>query len=113
MMDYLPFAAYQIKHGGVFKHNSENSETVSKDEIDFLTKKQRDFAEYYTRRLQITFALIQQNFQNITIIPKRIFIQTKIRTLKLGTIMTKNTYKPKAENVTKLSAFLKKEKNGK
>ena len=38
------------KNGGVFKHNSENSETVSKDEIDFLTKKQRDFAEYYTRR---------------------------------------------------------------
>ena len=50
MMDYLPFAAYQIKNGGVFKHNSENSETVSKDEIDFLTKKQRNFAEYYTRR---------------------------------------------------------------
>jgi hypothetical protein len=50
MMDYLPFAAYQIKNGGVFKHSSENSETVSKDEIDFLTKKQRDFAEYYTRR---------------------------------------------------------------
>ena len=50
MMDYLPFAAYQIKNGGVFKHSSDNSETVSKDEIDFLTKKQRDFAEYYTRR---------------------------------------------------------------
>ena len=50
MMDYLPFAAYQIKNGGVFKHNSENSETVSKDEIDFLTQKQRDFAEHYTRR---------------------------------------------------------------
>jgi len=27
--------------------------------------------------------------------------------------MKKHTYKPKAENVTKLSAFLKKEKNGK
>ena len=41
---------YQIKNGGVFKHSSENSETVSKTEIDFLTQKQRDFAEYYTRR---------------------------------------------------------------
>tara|TARA_R110000782_G_scaffold88914_1_gene171240 strand:- start:323 stop:823 length:501 start_codon:yes stop_codon:yes gene_type:complete len=50
MTDYLPFAAYQIKNGGVFKHSSENSETVSKGEIDFLTQKQRDFAEYYTRR---------------------------------------------------------------
>jgi len=50
MVDYLPFAAYQIKNGGVFKHSSENSETVSKSEIDFLVSKQRDFAEYYTRR---------------------------------------------------------------
>jgi hypothetical protein len=50
MMDYLPFAAYQVKNGGVFKHSSENAETVSKDEIDFLSQKQRDFAEYYTRR---------------------------------------------------------------
>lgn len=50
MVDYLPFAAYQVKNGGVFKHNSENAETVSKDEIDFLISKQRDFAEYYTRR---------------------------------------------------------------
>ncbi len=50
MVDYLPFAAYQVKNGGVFKHNSENAETVSKDEVDFLVQKQRDFAEYYTRR---------------------------------------------------------------
>lgn len=50
MVDYLPFAAYQVKNGGVFKHNSENAETVNKDEVDFLVQKQRDFAEYYTRR---------------------------------------------------------------
>lgn len=50
MVDYLPFAAYQVKNGGVFKHRSENSETPSKDEVDFLVQKYRDFAEYYTRR---------------------------------------------------------------
>jgi len=50
MVDYLPFAAYQIKNGGVFKHRSENAETPSKDEVDFLVQKYRDFAEYYTRR---------------------------------------------------------------
>jgi len=50
MVDYLPFAAYQIKNGGVFKHRSENSETPSKVELDFLVQKYRDFAEYYTRR---------------------------------------------------------------
>ena len=50
MVDYLPFAAYQVKNGGVFKHRSENSETPSKDEVDFLVQRYRDFAEYYTRR---------------------------------------------------------------
>tara|TARA_R110000782_G_scaffold98188_1_gene183404 strand:- start:397 stop:897 length:501 start_codon:yes stop_codon:yes gene_type:complete len=50
MVDYLPFAAYQLKNGGVLKHNSENSETVSKSEIDYLVAKEREFAEYYTRR---------------------------------------------------------------
>jgi len=50
MVDYLPFAAYQVKNGGVFKHSSENAQTASKDEVDFLVSKQRDFAEYYCRR---------------------------------------------------------------
>ena len=50
MVDYLPFAAYQVKNGGVYKHSSENSESATKDEVDFLVQKQRDFAEYYTRR---------------------------------------------------------------
>jgi len=51
MTDYLPFAAYQIKNGGVFKHISENAESVSKSEVDYLVNKEREFAEYYTRRM--------------------------------------------------------------
>jgi hypothetical protein len=51
MVDYLPFAAYQIKNGGVFKHISENSESVDKSEVDYLVNKEREFAEYYTRRM--------------------------------------------------------------
>ena len=50
MVDFLPFGAYQIKNGGIFKHVSENAETVSKNEIDFLVEKERTMAEYYTRR---------------------------------------------------------------
>lgn len=50
MVDYLPFAAYSIKNGGVYKHVSENAESASKAEIDFLIEKERDIAEYYTRR---------------------------------------------------------------
>jgi hypothetical protein len=51
MVDYLPFAAYQVKNGGVFKHTSENSVSVEKNEVDYLVNKEREFAEYYTRRM--------------------------------------------------------------
>jgi hypothetical protein len=50
MVDYLPFAAYQVANGGVFKHKSENSENVTKNEVDTLIEKHRNFAQFYTRR---------------------------------------------------------------
>lgn len=50
MVDYLPFAAYQVAQGGVFKYQSENSETVNKEEVDTLIEKHRGFAQFYTRR---------------------------------------------------------------
>ncbi len=51
MVEYLPFAAYTIANGGVYKHNSENSSLADKQEIDSLIAKERDYAEYYTQRL--------------------------------------------------------------
>jgi hypothetical protein len=48
--NYLPFAAYQIKNGGVFKHTSENAQSVDKNEIDFLVEKARTNADWYSRR---------------------------------------------------------------
>ena len=36
MAEYLPFAAYTIANGGVYKHNSENSTIASKEEVDLL-----------------------------------------------------------------------------
>jgi hypothetical protein len=50
MSEYLPFASYSISNGGVFKHSSENSTQPLKEEVDLLTKKERDYAEYYTNR---------------------------------------------------------------
>jgi hypothetical protein len=50
MIDYLPFAAYEIKNGGLFKHRSENAETPSKEEVDFLVQRHRHFADFYTQR---------------------------------------------------------------
>jgi hypothetical protein len=50
MVEFLPFAAYTISNGGVYKHQSENSVSVDKNEIDFLVEKERNIAQNYTRR---------------------------------------------------------------
>jgi len=50
MVDYLPFSNYQLRNGGLVKHQAENSVIPTKDEVDFLVQKHRNFAEFYTRR---------------------------------------------------------------
>lgn len=50
MVEYLPFAAYTIANRGVYKHTSENGETVEKEEVDFLVAKEQKIADYYTTR---------------------------------------------------------------
>jgi len=50
MVDYLPFANYQIRNGGVFKHRSENSESTTKEELDILVQKHRTFGDFYAKR---------------------------------------------------------------
>jgi hypothetical protein len=50
MVEYLPFAAYTVANNGVYKRSAENSETVDKGEVDFLTQKHRNTADNYTRR---------------------------------------------------------------
>ena len=50
MVEYLPFAAYTIANKGVYKHSSENSENVEKNEVDFLIEKERSIAQHYTER---------------------------------------------------------------
>lgn len=50
-MNYIPFAAYQIKNGGVFKHSSETAQNVDKNEVDYLVAKAREYANYYSKRL--------------------------------------------------------------
>jgi len=48
--NYMPFAMYQISNGGVFKHRSENSDSVSQEEMAMLINKVSETAEFYTRR---------------------------------------------------------------
>jgi hypothetical protein len=50
MSEYLPFAAFTIGNGGIFKHSSENSESATKEDISFITNKERQIAKGYTDR---------------------------------------------------------------
>jgi len=48
--DYMPFAAFSISNGGVYKHTSENSENVTMDELNMLAGRAMETAEFYARR---------------------------------------------------------------
>ena len=51
MTEILPFLAYKVSNGGVFKKQSENSEGIEKSELEYLIQRARDIAEHYGRRL--------------------------------------------------------------
>jgi len=57
---YMPFAAYTVANGGVYKHQSESSESVSKEEVDYLTNKYRDIAQFYTNNF-VSYMCFNQN----------------------------------------------------
>lgn len=49
MVEYLPFSAVTISNKGVYKHTAENSEVVSKTEIEFLIQKEKSIADNYVK----------------------------------------------------------------
>ena len=59
---YLPFAMYQISNGGVFKHRSENSETITIEEMHSMLNRIQDTAEFYARRFVDYMGFYGQNF---------------------------------------------------
>ena len=59
LVEYTPFASYQITNKAVLRHSSETAENVSKSDVDFLVKKYRDIAQYYTDRF-IDFIIYNQ-----------------------------------------------------
>lgn len=50
--EYVIIASYNVANGGIFKHNPENGEAVSKNEVDFLAQNQRNKSDAYIQRLQ-------------------------------------------------------------
>ena len=66
MVEYLPFAAYMIANGGIYKKGAENSEVASKVEVDFLIEKERSIAESYSSRFDSYMIYNQSLFPEYT-----------------------------------------------
>ena len=49
--EYIPFSAYTVANGGVFRHRSDASDTVPYEEIAGLATRAQDKAAFYTNRL--------------------------------------------------------------
>jgi hypothetical protein len=47
---YIPFAAYQLSNGGIYKHTTENSESATMDEVNMLVGEAKEKADFYTQR---------------------------------------------------------------
>ena len=66
MVEYLPFAAFTASNGGVFKKTVENGETLERSELPMLIDKERNLAEYYTRRFIEFMSFNQSSYPEYT-----------------------------------------------
>ncbi len=62
MTEYLPFAAFTASNGGIYKRTVENGENASREDLSFLIEKERNLAEYYTRRFVDYMSFNQESF---------------------------------------------------
>lgn len=58
--EYLPFAMFKIDNGGVSKHRGEEADFVNFSDIDRMTSKINDRAEFYTTRF-LDFICFENN----------------------------------------------------
>ncbi len=58
--EYLPFAMFKIDNGGVSKHRGESDDSVDFSDIDRMSSKINDRAEFYTTRF-LDFICFESN----------------------------------------------------
>lgn len=52
VVEYLPFSNTQFKSEGAVKHKSEQSDSVDKNQVDYLLQKALNSADFYATRMQ-------------------------------------------------------------
>lgn len=50
--EYVEIGSYTVGNGGIFKHSPENSEVVTKAEVQYLASTQRSKAQVYIERAE-------------------------------------------------------------
>tara|TARA_R110001632_G_scaffold4129_2_gene17678 strand:+ start:1546 stop:2049 length:504 start_codon:yes stop_codon:yes gene_type:complete len=51
IIEALPFISYKIANGSITQKNSENGTAATKNDVDWLIRKQMDSAEFYGQRI--------------------------------------------------------------
>lgn len=50
--EYIEVSSYMLDNGGLFKHQPDNAEVVSKDEAQYLSNKYHSLAQMYVQRFE-------------------------------------------------------------
>ena len=66
LVEVLGFLPYTGSNKGMFKHNSENADTMSKEEVDGLVQKHRNIAQSYSRRFVDYMCYNESSFPQYT-----------------------------------------------
>lgn len=67
MEEVVPFLAYEISNGGIFKHTPENTTPLDKAELDSLVARFRDRATFYGSRLDDYLIANSNSFPEFTV----------------------------------------------
>ena len=62
MTEYIPYSGVTIGTKGAYDHNSENSNTKTKQDLDFLVQKSKQIAENYTEKFIKYMTVNYQSF---------------------------------------------------
>ena len=61
-IEILPYIHYKVANGGIYTKGSENGNSVTKEDLDYLVQKERDIAEHYARRFVDHMAFYNSKF---------------------------------------------------
>jgi len=66
MAHYLPWSVYTIGSKGIYKHGSENADTIEKNELDYLVEKELSIAQTYAEKFIKYMVYNQATFPEYT-----------------------------------------------